>query len=214
MIENDKRTSGIGSPRVARTIDVGVGYGWSGGIHKDLRWKALRKYLKKIEQEALKRADSELKAYTHSRSTADALRYGHVRILRLRATVGQFTWSSIKKRINECDILIFDITPTKSVKSGHRRRLASRAAAKVVAPNVWLELGYALAQKDENKVFVVHAKPNGHADLPSDLRGLIVGHVPADSVESDKSLRMKLVNTFRKYLVARAVGIEPTTSPV
>ena len=38
-----------------------------------------------------------------------------------------------------------------------------------------------------------------------------MGHVPADSVESDKSLRMRLANTLRKYLVARAVGIEPTT---
>ena len=88
----------------------------------------------------------------------------------LRATAGEFAWNSIKKRINECDILVFDITPTKSVKAGRRRRLASRAAAKVVTPNVWLELGYALAKKDN--VFVVHSKPNGHADLPSDLGGL------------------------------------------
>ena len=209
MIENDKRVSGIGSPRVARTINIGVGYGWSGGIHKDLRWKALRKYLKKIEQEALKRAASELtkEAHIHPRSLADAPKY--VRISRLRATAGEFAWNSIKKRINECDILVFDITPTKPVKAGRRRRLPSRAAAKVVTPNVWLELGYALAQKDN--VFVVHSKPNGHADLPSDLGGLIVGHVPDDSVESDKSLRMRLANTLRKCLVARAVGIEPTT---
>ena len=213
MIGEIKKISEIRLSPMARTIYVGVGYGWNGEVRKDLRWKALHKYLKKIEKEALKRAVSELKTHTHSRSTADALKYAHVRILRLRATVGQFTWSSIKKRINEYDILVFDITPTKPVKAGRRRRLASRAAAKVVAPNVWLELGYALAQKDKDNVFVVHAEPNGHADLPSDLRGLIVGHVPADSVESDKSLRMKLVNTLQKYLVARAVGIEPTTSP-
>jgi predicted nucleotide-binding protein len=171
--------------------------------------------LKKVEQEALKRADSELKreGYTDSRNSADALKK-RVRIFRLRATVGQFAWNGIKKRINECDILVFDITPTKSSKAGRRRREASRAAAKIVTPNVWLELGYAYGRKGEEHVFVVDAKPNGHTDLPSDLQGPIVGHITADGVQSDKSLRMKLVNTLRKYLVSCAVGIEPTTSTV
>ncbi len=198
---------------MARTINVGVGYGWHGEVRKDRRWKALRKFLEKVEQEALKRAESELKreGYTVSRNTADTLK-NRVRIFRLRATLGQFAWTSIKIRIDECDILVFDITPTKSVKAGRRRRVASRAAAKVVTPNVWLELGYALGWKEH--VFVVHAKPNGHKDLPSDLQGLIVGHVPTNSVQSDKALRMKLMNTLRKDLVERAVGIEPMTSPV
>jgi hypothetical protein len=212
VIEKIKRLSGIRPPQLARTINVGVGYGWKGEVGKDLRWKALRKFLKKVEQEALKRADSELKreGYTDSRNSADALKKC-VRIFRLRATVGQFAWNSIKKRINECNILVFDITPTKSSKAGRRRREASRAAAKIVTPNVWLELGYAYGRKGEEHVFVVDAKPNGHTDLPSDLQGLIVGHITADGVQSDKSLRMKLVNTLRKYLVSCAVGIEPTT---
>jgi hypothetical protein len=143
VIEKIKRLSGIRPPQVARTINVGVGYGWNGEVW----WKALRKFLKKVEQEALKRADSELKreGYTDSRNSADALKK-RVRIFRLRATVGPFAWNSIKKRINECDILVFDITPAKSGKAGRRRRETSRAAAKIVTPNVWLELGYAFGR--------------------------------------------------------------------
>jgi Predicted nucleotide-binding protein containing TIR-like domain len=214
VIEKIRRVSGIKPPRVARTINVGVGYSWNGEVRKDLRWKALRDVLKKVEQEALKRAASELKreGYTDSRNTDDALK-NRIRIFRLRATVGQVAWTSIKSRINACDILVFDITPTKSVRAGRRRREASRAAAKIVTPNVWLELGYALGRKGKERIFVVHAKPNGHRDLPSDLQGLIVGHVPTDSVQSDIALRMKLVNTLRKYLVERAVGIKPAPSP-
>jgi hypothetical protein len=177
--------------RGRRPITVGVGYSWRGKVQNDLRWKALRKFLNAVGEQARKRAVREL-----NKGGASNLRLPRIR--RLRATVGEPSWVSIKTAISKCDILVFDITPTKriSLAASANRRVGQ----KITSSNVWLELGYALGQK--KRVFVVHSKAGGHKDLPSDLHGQIIGHVPDDGRQVDISLRNKLMNVLAKLLVA------------
>lgn len=196
-----------------RWITVGVGYGWSGKLRNDIRWKALRRFLTAVEEQARNRAIRDLTkdAAIDSRVsvTSDNLVAGRIR--RLRATVGEQSWSSIKTAISNYDILVFDITPTKSIKSSRSAR--RRIRQKLTSPNVWLEIGYALGQK--KTVFLVHSKARGHRDLPSDLQGLIVGHLPDDGAQVDVSLRNRLTNAMARVLVAgvrnSGAQIEDTT---
>jgi hypothetical protein len=183
-----------------RWITVGVGYGWSGKPRNDVRWKALRRFLTAVEEQARKRAIRDLNkdAAIDLRGlvASDELVAGRVR--RLRASVGEPSWSSIKTAISNCDILVFDITPTKSIKPSRSTR--RRISQKLTSPNVWLEIGYALGQK--KTVFLVHSKVGRHRDLPSDLQGLIVGHLPDEGAQVDVSLRNKLTNAMARVLVA------------
>ena len=179
-----------------RSITVGVGYGWRGKVQNDVRWKALRKFLTAVGEQARKRAARGL-----NKDASTALRVPRIR--RLRATVGEQSWASIKTAISRCDILVFDITPTKAINlSGRTKR---RARHKVTSPNVWLEIGYAEGQG--KKVFLVHSKAGGHKDLPSDLVGCVIGRVPDDGGQIDSSLRNKLMNVMTNLLrpVRRAI---------
>jgi hypothetical protein len=112
------------------------------------------------------------------------------RIRRLRATVGETSWTSIKTAISNCDILVFDITPTKAIQ----------VRRKVTSPNVWLEIGYAEGQK--KSVFLVHSKAGGYKDLPSDLHGRVIGYVPDGGGQVDVSLRNRLINVMAELLLA------------
>jgi hypothetical protein len=123
-----------------------------------------------------------------------------VRVQRLRATVGESSWASIKTAISNCDILVFDITPTKTISPA--RRTNRRIRQKVTSPNVWVEIGYALGQKKRERVFLIHSKAGGHKDLPSNLHGRMIGHLPDDGGQVDVSLRNKLINVMAKLLVA------------
>ena len=114
-----------------------------------------------------------------------------ISVRRLRATTGLFTWESIREAIAASDVLVFDITPTKPPEM--------KGASYTVSPNVWMELGYALALG--KKVFVVHRDGHGHQSLPSDLGGLIVGSIPDDGKVRDLSLRMALVNHLRDLIL-------------
>ena len=114
-----------------------------------------------------------------------------VRVARLRATAGDFTWSSVMQHIDDCDVLVFDMTPTKRVEG---------TDVLGTTPNVWLELGYAL--HTGKPVYVVHESEKGHHDLPSDLKGLVVGRIANEEGKTDTSLRMSLVSTVRKLLLA------------
>ena len=94
---------------------------------------------------------------------------------------------------------MFDITPTKAISSAGRTN--HRVRHKATSPNVWLEIGYAEGQK--KSVFLVHSKAGGYKDLPSDLHGRLIGHVPDDGRQVDVSLRNKLINVMAKLLVHR-----------
>ena len=174
-----------------RPITVGVGYGWHGKVRNDVRWRALRTFLNAVGEQARNRAARKL---NKSETTSAQL----PRIRRLRATVSEQSWASIKTAISHCDILVFDITPTKAFSlSGRTNRGVKH---KVTSPNVWLEIGYAEGQG--KKVFLVHSKAGGHKDLPSDLVGHVIGHVPDDAGQIDISLRNKLINVMTNLLVA------------
>jgi hypothetical protein len=180
-----------------RSITVGVGYGWRGEVRNDVRWKALRKFLTAVGEQARTRAAREL-----NKSAATNVRLPRIR--RLRATVGEQSWASIKTAISNCDILVFDITPTKAI--GSARRTHHRVRQKVTSPNVWLEIGYAQGQK--KRVFLVHSKAGGYKDLPSDLHGETIGHVPDDGRQVDVAFRNKLMNIMAKLLVKSPESVE------
>jgi hypothetical protein len=59
--------------------------------------------------------------------------------------------------------------------------------------------GYAQGQK--KRVFLVHSKAGGYKDLPSDLHGETIGHVPDDGRQVDVSFRNKLMNVMAKLLL-------------
>jgi hypothetical protein len=174
-------------------ISIGVGYTWNGEVRADPRWKALRTFLTTVSKEARTRALSAQPGINfeegasradHSKTTNALPR---IDVARLRATSGDFTWQSITARIRRSDVLLFDFTPA----NGGR-----------LSANVWLELGFAQATHAPGSVYLVHAEETGHEQLPSDLRGLIVGHVPVDGRAADTSLRMALVSDLRERLLA------------
>jgi hypothetical protein len=173
-----------------REVRVGVGYGWDGEVREDRRWKDLRSFLTRCGEEARGRVSAGLTPTVGSDEDAaenaeTSPSVPGVKVFRLRASVGQFTWPSVEQHILGADVLVFDLTPTKKIEG---TELCG------VAPNVWLELGYALGR--EKPVFVVHREQTGYRDLPSDLRGLIVGHVPENGAASDTSLRMSVVQAL------------------
>jgi hypothetical protein len=145
------------SARGRRPITVGVGYSWRGKVQNDLRWKALSKFLNAVGEQARKRAVREL-------NKGGASNLPLPRIRRLRASVGELSWAGIQTAISKCDILVFDITPTKRISPSARAN--RRVRQTITSSNVWLELGYALGQK--KRVFVVHSKAGGLGKLPAD----------------------------------------------
>jgi len=183
-----------------RSLDIGVGYGWSGKVSSDARWKELRDFCKGAASQGRNAALAALTMAVNSEDeeadVADAkgIALPNVCVTRLRASVGRFTWDSIKEHIDDCDILVFDLTPTKPGADGTER----------LSPNVWIEIGYALA-KVNKRVFLVHAEENGYKQLPTDLSGMIIGHLPRAGIKStDASLRSSLVGAVSKLLRLRS----------
>jgi len=179
-------------------IRISVGYGWAEGpVSTDQRWKDLRDYCKAAGEHGKKLAAAMLSRSVidedQTASTQDVdLNLPIVSVARLRGSVGRFTWESVRQHIDNSDILLFDITPTKSF-----------ARKKVVSENIWIELGYAIANSNK-AVFVVHADKAGHRTLPSDLRGLVVGHVPSSPEKSeDISLRQSMASEVKRLILDR-----------
>jgi nucleoside 2-deoxyribosyltransferase len=183
-----------------RTIKISVGYGWSDGpVNKDERWQGLREFCRAAADHGRKMAAAALTSSVSyeeqesSKRSADVALPG-VTVARLRASVGRFTWESVRQHIDSSDILLFDLTPTKRSDSG----LAYLSA------NVWIEIGYALA-KPQKPVFIVHSDTDGYKDLPSDLSGLVIGHLPSKTQKkNDVSLRMSLASEVRKLAIQHA----------
>lgn len=187
-------------------VAVGVGYGWNDGD----RWEELRGFLKSVVEDAQNRArraaqdtilwdeDQDAHASPDEQLARSAPPIPAVRIARLRATPGRFVWPSIKQHIDRSDILVFDITQTSGIAD-------ASTSDKVVSPNVWLELGYALGTG--KPVYLTHRDATAHRDLPSDLSGMMIGHVPKGPANVDRSLRMSLVMTLRECLIERACAV-------
>jgi len=123
--------------RGSRVVSVVVAYSWDGEVSKDSRWRALRTALRTMAEEARKRAAKSSTAGVVIED--DTLQLGdsnlpvpknrehevpQVRINRLRAQAGAFTWDSICERIRAADLAVVDLTPTK-MNSGSTERHTS-----------------------------------------------------------------------------------------
>jgi hypothetical protein len=186
-------------------VNVWVAYSWTGGVSTDRRWRDLRTMLSKVAKEArgraarLKEASVEVEDEPGAGSALESGRrrksaggnLPSIRIARLRATVGTFVWSSISARIREADLVIVDLAPPET---------------KGVSANVWLELGLALGCLPAERVCVLHSDADGFRDLPSDLHGLMLGHLPPGGAAADRGLRARLVSTLVGLLLARTTG--------
>jgi len=181
-----------------KPIKIGIGYGWaSEGVYCDDRWQELKGFCKSAASQG---RNSALASVRRPVSTDDDEleempddRIPNVNVSRLRASVGRFTWDSIKEHIDDSDVLVFDLTPTRTDAKGQP----------YLTSNVWLEIGYALA-RPEKRVFLVHADEKGHTSLPSDLNGLIVGCLPhGDIPQNDISLRSSLAGEVSRLIRAR-----------
>lgn len=190
---------------IMNNITIRIGYTWDGDVRKDARWQALRDFCESAGQQGLKQAQAALARAVTTDDDTDGESGGleaawaagllpGLRVERLRASAGRFAWESIRSRIDGADVLVFDFTPVAK---------AGKDAA-VTSGNVWLELGYAYGKKHVDDVFVTHANSKGHHDIPSNLQGLIVGHVPHEERGHDASLRASIAGAVKRIATERA----------
>ena len=180
-----------------RSIVIGVGYSWAGTpVYQDSRWQELRKYCRSVGEHGRRLVNACL-----TQGVSDEEDEGlsdnilpiipRIDVVRLRGSIGRFTWESICQHIDDSDILLFDLTPAIKGNKSH------------LSPNVWIEIGYALS-KPEKAIFLVHSDEKGHKALPSDLQGLLIGHLPTgDKRQYDTSLRMSLASAVRRLAIKR-----------
>ncbi len=198
--------------RARGPVRIGVGYQWDGDhALSDARWKVLRTFLettaRAARNSAIRAAGRSVVAEDDEQTVVDDVaavaaeeerveererEHGvrQVTVARLRATVGDFIWSSVTRHIDDCDVLVFDITPKKAVEGNSKP---------MVAPNVWLEFGYAHGRG--KPVYAIHQAWDKDHPPPSNLHGLMIGTIPEDGKMFDNSLRMALVNTLRRLLL-------------
>ena len=112
-----------------------------------------------------------------------------IRYNRLRATAGSFLLDGIKKRIQDSNAIIFDITGFN--------------------PNVMFELGIAIQAAHENnnsaKVYIIcQGKNFAEAKIPSDLHGYYISlyEIKNNKVEihDSNSLAMRLLSDIADYI--------------
>jgi hypothetical protein len=181
-----------------RSISIGIGYSWSESpVHQDVRWQELRDFCRAAGEHGRNLARASLTqgvSHEEEESSVNGVEWSvpHVNVIRLRGSIGRFTWESICQHIDDSDILVFDLTP------------AIRGKKSYLSANVWIEIGYALAKPDK-AVFLVHSDADGHKLVPSDLRGLLIGHLPIKGeAQRDTSLRMSLASTVRRLAIRRS----------
>jgi hypothetical protein len=182
------------------SVTIGIGYSWNGSsARRDQRWKELSSLCRTFGAEARKRAAARLIKGVSAEDDETPVKakdpsVAPVRVVRLRGSVGSFTWESITAHIMRCDIALFDLS----------EREENKGNTPPVSSNVWVELGYALA-RDGVRVFVVSDHPQAHARLPSDLAGMMVGHVPRGKAHArDQALRASLVSAIADALMERS----------
>jgi hypothetical protein len=180
-----------------RPITIAVGYTWAeGSTQADARWTAISRFAKAAAESgrnsAMATLTSSVSAEDDEPRNAGEVVLPRVTVTRLRAGAGRFTWDSISERIREAQILIFDVSPV----------LKPSKATPHTSDNVWLELGFALGLPGKD-VFVVHGAKDGYKSaVPSDLAGLLIGHIPDDARAVDKSLRAGLAGAVRRSVLA------------
>jgi len=186
-----------------KSINIGVGYGWAWrGVTQDSRWHELRDFCRSAAEHGRRSAAATIKRDVSSEDDEPESSTGmnnedipKVRVARLRASVGRLIWESIKEHIDDSDILVFDVTKTP--------RIRDRKKHHCVSPNIWIEIGYALASV-RKRVFLVHAGKHAAADIPSDLLGFVIGRVPSGKAKGvDVSLRVSLACEVARLVIQR-----------
>lgn len=185
-----------------REITIRIGYTWDESVRDGERWKALRTFCESAGKQGRSQAAATLRRMSTVEQEEEAEapesslqdnQLPALRVERLRATAGRFGWHSIRSRIEGADIVLFDFTPVAQLGLKTRR----------TSGNVWLELGYAYGKLDADNVFVTHADSDGYKTLPSDLNGLIVGHIPSNKNSNDRSLRSVLAGAVKRIVLDR-----------
>lgn len=175
-----------------RPILIYVGYAWghaeegqspknSKGLNK--HWDFLRNSLETVTRALEKYANRRKKAQYPLR----------VDVRRLRSRHGGTVIGSITRRMDEADVLVFDITGDN--------------------PNVLFELGYAIARKgvDSGRVYVF----SDSSKAPSDLRGLMLttyiekatgdSLVKTFSLQDGKGFQAAFLSTLREIAIVRGM---------
>src|SRR5258708_2559458 len=112
--------------------------------------------------------------------------------------------ATIKKKIDECEVFIADITPVSRVP--RRKGVKEKRNMNI---NVGIELGYAIrAHGEEQILLVLNEHYGGREFLPfhlQDLGGPVTYHLPADATKEQidaelSKLRGKFVTAIREFL--------------
>ncbi len=133
-------------------VNIYVGYEWQKGVPDctdDQYWVPIREQFR-----------NQLKSFEKDGSVKIELR-------RLRASHGRFIWESILEKIEQADLLIFDVAKrSASEKHGGRGKTSAKFNS-----NVLLELGAAMALK---KRVLIMCPEKDMKSFPSDLCGLLL----------------------------------------
>ena len=174
---------------MARSIKVFVGHAWQkrqvenikSPVTWDQFWKSIR----------IKFIDS---CKTMQRKSGCRIEFA-----RLKASIGQYILPSVMRKIENADILIFDVTNVDSVVSSHKMSAVDAG----LNPNVLIELGAAIALKKEVILMCSSA-----IKLPSDLSGIFVAKYVAAykcgelirTFEDEKSVSAAFVGMLRRAI--------------
>ena len=184
-------------------INICVGYGWhkDESVHNDVFWKSLQPLLDEITGNVNRSAE------------------GHpvkVSIGRLRASHAEFVWENITRRIENADVLIFDVAETKSLikdmtpeereKTSPESQLKASSVTDKVRytafnSNVLVEIGVAFAK---GKRPLLLCPKDLLAQIPSDLTGYLW---TAYDLVLDDAADLKRVFTDRSGFSQRLLGL-------
>lgn len=143
----DSLYSKIGTSSI---LKISVGYGWKeySSAKADIYWQSLRRYLKKIKE-----------------SVEKSLPNVRIEISRLRASHGDFVYSDIVRKIDDSDMLIFDVADVRTSDE----EIDGDKTVKTYCnfnPNVMFELGMAIAI---GKKPIVMCPASLKGKIPSDI---------------------------------------------
>ena len=169
-------------PKTPRSIQIYVSYEWSKEDRvplpatRDGKWKALRELVKRVADEVKKRADNTKAEYPLS-----------ININRLRGRHGEFLLSTLRQRIEDGDIFIFDLGSSTQCEFNH---------------NVLIELGMAIGLRDKDEKSIYVLKPVMTSG-PSDLNGILYSDYspPGDAGKLELSDKIGFTAAIRSTLI-------------
>lgn len=163
MKKKTQTTVDDSSQTTGGSINVRVGYGWQKPLDSDARlsganvrndtfWKSLQEMF----MPTCKGVEKSKKTKVH--------------FDRLRASHGRLVWPSIVKRIENADVLVFDVAAAPLKPIPQTGVVALSKVQKSLNVNVLLEAGCALG---EDKPVLLMCPEHLHKLIPSDLLGFL-----------------------------------------